>query len=90
MPDKSLVVLKLVERVPADTKVSRDQVRPALHKEMAEYKLQQAIPKVFQELRAQARPNILLKREQTYQDVVRQTEQQLGIQPRVPGAPAGN
>ncbi len=90
MPDKSLVILKLVERVPPDTKVNRNEVRPALHKEMAEYKLQQAIPKYFQELRAQARPNILLKREPSRTDVARHPEPQFNMPARVPGMPAGN
>src|SRR5262249_26901391 len=38
MPDKTYVILKLVEHVPPDTTVKPSEVRPALHKEVFENK----------------------------------------------------
>jgi hypothetical protein len=91
MPDKTFVILKLVERLPPNTAVKLSEVRPALHKEVFENKLAKAIPLVFQELRQRAQPNILLPREAKAGELERQVERQLNIQPQAtPGAPAGH
>jgi hypothetical protein len=63
MPDGTSVILKLVQRIPPDTTVRLNDERPKLHKEMFEYKLSQAIPVVFKELRTKASPTLLLRRE---------------------------
>jgi hypothetical protein len=90
MPDKTFIILKLVKREPPDTTVKPSEVRAALHKEVFETKLARAIPVIFKELRDNAKPDILLKREKTPGEVVRQAEQQLGIPPQAPVAPAGH
>jgi hypothetical protein len=81
MPDKTIVVLKLVERTPANTTVRLSEVRPALHKEVEEFKLNQMIPLVFKGMREQARPNILLKGEAAAPQQV--------AQPHLQGMPVG-
>ena len=80
MPEQTLVILKLVERIPAKTTVTLNEVRPALHKEMEEFKLNQMVPQVFKHMREQARPNILLKSEAAPQEVA---------QPHLQGMPTG-
>jgi hypothetical protein len=91
MPDKTFIILKLVERLPPITAVNLSEARPALHKEVFENKLARAIPVVFQGLRQKANPTILMTREAKPGDLERQVERQLNIPPQgLAGAPAGH
>jgi hypothetical protein len=87
MPDKTFVILKLVRRIPPETGHNLENERLTLHKEMAEYKLAQEIPKMFAELKARARPNILLQREQSAAEQDRQVRELIRD---VPGSPKGD
>jgi hypothetical protein len=54
-------LLKCIKRIPRDRSRRLDEVRELLTKQVRDQKLQQEIPKIFQELRAQARPRLILK-----------------------------
>jgi PPIC-type PPIASE domain len=54
------VVIRCDKRVPPDTSVSLESVRPALYKDVFERKIQLEIPKAFAELRERANVNALL------------------------------
>jgi len=60
MPDKTCVILKCDAHLPADTTRRLEDERFSLHNQLVEFKLAQEIPKVFQTLRAQANPKVLL------------------------------
>jgi len=60
MPDKTWIILKCDELIPA-TNANMSAERLTLHKEVFDRKLQEEIPRVFQELRRQAGPFICLK-----------------------------
>ncbi len=89
LQDKTWIILKMVQRIPANTVVKFNDERAALHRAVYEVKLSQEIPKVFATLRAQARPNILLRHELTRQEQANQVQEQIK---GVPGAsrPQGN
>jgi hypothetical protein len=63
MPDKTTVILRCENRIPPDTTRRLDQERFALMREIGDMKLRDEIPKVFEQLRAQANPQIFLRRE---------------------------
>src|SRR5207247_1669489 len=55
------VVIKCVGRIPPDTSKRLEEVRADLEKEVIEKKIQLEIPKVFNELSTQAKPNLILR-----------------------------
>jgi len=63
MPDGTTVILHCVQHIPADTTKKLDQERLAVHRELFEAKMSEAIKVVFAELRKEANPQIFLKRE---------------------------
>jgi hypothetical protein len=81
------VVIRCDKRLPPDTSVSLDSVRPALYKDVFERKVQMEIPKAFAELRQRANVNALLtdptKPAQSLADSTRQLLK--GDQPAGPG-----
>ena len=61
---EGIVLLKCVKRLPADRSKKLADVREALSQEVMRKKIQQEIPKAFEELRKQAQPRLLLKDDQ--------------------------
>jgi hypothetical protein len=87
MPDGSFVILKLVERKPANMAAKFEEERVGLEREVFQAKLAMSIQPMFNELRARARPEIILRRDGSPQEQDRQiTEQLRGT--HLPGAPA--
>lgn len=72
MPDGTTVILKCDKLLPPDTTRKLEEERLALHKEIAEFKLNQEIPKIFKQLRDEARPVILLRPRDVVQEVRRE------------------
>jgi RNA polymerase sigma factor (sigma-70 family) len=54
--------VRCVRRLPPDPAVKLEDVRTSLAREVRERKLQAAIPRLFQELRDQAQPRLILRR----------------------------
>ncbi|HYT94353.1 MAG TPA: hypothetical protein VEL76_36900 [Gemmataceae bacterium] len=90
MQDKSQVILQMVKRIPPNTTKQYPVERVKLFDEVREIKLSQEIPKIFQNLRTQANPTILMRREfAAEQD--RQAQGVPGVPPMpTTGAPRGN
>jgi hypothetical protein len=88
MPDKTQIILKLVERIPPDTSKRLDDERTALSKDVAEMKLSQEIPKIFTELKKQAHPTILLRKETTPAEQDRRAVEQIRGNSGMPLPPA--
>jgi hypothetical protein len=63
MQDGSVVILHCIKHIPADTTKNLDQERSALHREVYEARVGEAIKTVFVELRKQADPHVFLKRD---------------------------
>jgi parvulin-like peptidyl-prolyl isomerase len=74
---EGLMVIKCVKRLPPDTSKSLEKERDRLTKEVFDKKLQVEIGAVFQELRKQANPVFILKKEMTEDDLKRQVEKEL-------------
>jgi hypothetical protein len=72
------VVFKCDRRIPPDAAKSLEQERPKLEKEIIDKKIVLEIPKVFEELRQAANPQILIKR-----DVVRPREQDQQVEQEI-------
>ncbi len=72
MPDGTSVILKCDKLIPADTLRKLSEERLALHKEITEFKLNQEIPRMFKQLRDEARPVILLRPRDIIQEVQRE------------------
>lgn len=81
-----LVVFKCDKRIAPNTQVSLEQERARLEQEIIEKKIQIEIPVLFAELRTQAEPKLYLQKQIHEQDMLRETEQLLGIRPE-PGSP---
>ena len=79
-----IVVVKCLQRIPPDTTVSLEKVRPTLYKEVFEKKVQMEIPIVFMELQKQAKADLLLKDPHKQLDLTETTQQALSG-----GKPAG-
>ncbi len=83
------VVIKCVARIPPDTSKQLADVRAELEKEVVEKKIQLEIPKVFNEMRSQAKPNLILKQYTTEEELLREVRQELqsdaGNTGRAPG-----
>jgi hypothetical protein len=82
------VVLKCNKRVPPDTSKSLEHERASLEKEVFDKKIQQEIPKVFNELRNQAKPNLILRQYDREDDLLRDVQKELGIAAPPSGTPA--
>jgi hypothetical protein len=74
---EGFVVLKCIRRVPPQTDKKLEDVREVLAKEAFEKKLQQEIPKCFQELHDKAHPLFIMKTVTTDEDLKRQARQVL-------------
>jgi foldase protein PrsA len=68
-PDGSIVVFKCDRRIPADTTVTLKDVQAKLEKEIIDKKTQAELPKVFEELKAEAHPVIFLGHEETEEEM---------------------
>jgi hypothetical protein len=90
---QGLVVIKCLHHIPPDGRKLED-VREQLTKDIINRKLNQVeIPKLFAELRQQANPTLFLKEGETEEELVREAQRELQIDPRktpAPTAPAGN
>jgi hypothetical protein len=73
MPDGTTIILRCENRIPPDTTRRLDQERFALMREIGDMRLAAEIPKVFEQLRAQANPQIFLRREWPAPGPIRQT-----------------
>jgi hypothetical protein len=90
MPDGTTVILRCEEHIPADKSRRLEDERIALHREITEIKLAQAIPQYFVKLRAAASPNILLPKEEPLQEeLVRRTNEVLRAAAAAREAPNG-
>ncbi len=89
---EGLVVLKLIERIPATKDKNIEQERPKLAKEVMDKKIQAEIPVCFKELRDQAAPTLLLKNITRESDMFREVEKEIGSakNEEVHHAPAAN
>lgn len=68
LPDKTVVILKCDKLIPADVTKRFEEERLALYQEIHELKLQQLINEKVADMRKQANPKLLLRREATRQD----------------------
>ena len=75
-PD-GVVVLKCVGRVPPDEKITLEQERERLTKEIFDKKLQAEIPRYFAELREQARAKVFFKKGTTEEELKRAVHEEL-------------
>jgi hypothetical protein len=74
---QGLVVVKCLQHVPPDGQ-KLEQVRDGLTKDIINRKInQQEIPKLFSELRAQARPTLFLKEGETEEELLRDAQREL-------------
>jgi hypothetical protein len=91
---QGLVVIKCLQHLPPDGKKLED-VRDELTKDIINRKInQQEIPKLFNELRAEARPTLFLKDGDTEEELLREVQHELqGEARKTPAAvtaPPGN
>ncbi len=74
---QGLVVIKCLKHLPPDT-TKLEEVREQLTKDIINRKInQQEIPKVFSELRAEARPVLFLKEGETEEELLREAQREL-------------
>ena len=71
------LVLKCVRRIPPDNSKKLETERDNLRKEIMDKKVQAEIPKIFTQLRDQAKPKLFLKRSVTQEDLERDVKQEL-------------
>lgn len=76
--DYSLVVLKLVRRVPADKVTKFEDVRVNLEKEVVDRQIQEMTPETLARLRQAASPKILLKTEDDHGRGGEEVREQMG------------
>ncbi|HZU35763.1 MAG TPA: peptidylprolyl isomerase [Gemmataceae bacterium] len=74
---EGLVILKLLEKLPAKKDVQFDKVRPALEKEIVEKKIKAEIPVCFKELRDRAAPTLLMKKVTYESDLLRDAQREI-------------
>lgn len=91
MKDKTAVILKCDAHVPADDKVRFEEQRIPLLREIEQAKLNQKVPEMFQQLRRQAAPSILLGTQTRQDDLERAVQRELNPNgsDRLPSAPVG-
>jgi hypothetical protein len=72
---QGLIVLKCLDHLPPDKGVSLEKERPKLEKEIREKRIVLEIPKLFKELKEQARPEIFLTpKKTTAEDIGREVK----------------
>jgi hypothetical protein len=71
------VVLKCVRRIPPDATKKLETERANLQKEIMDKKVQQEIPKIFTELREQAKAKLFLKKSTSQDQLEREVTQEL-------------
>lgn len=84
------VVIKCVARVPPDTAKRMEEVRAELEKEVIEKKIQLEIPKIFNELSAQAKPHLILKEYTTEEELLRDVRREIQAGAGKASPPPGN
>jgi hypothetical protein len=84
------VVLKCVRRIPPDKSKNLETERANLQKEIMDKKVQAEIPKVFAELREQAKPKLFLKKSTSQEDLERAVKQELQQMDPAKKAPHAN
>ena len=84
------VVLKCVRRVPPDTTKTLANERANLQKEIMDKKVQQEIPKVFAELREQAKAKLFIKKPTSQEELERDVKHELQETDPARKAPHGN
>lgn len=93
LKDGTFVIIKCDEHIAADKSKKLDDERINLHKELAEVKLAQKIPEVFDGLRKQANPRILISPQVRQEDLERAVVRDIappGASAPKAGAPMGN
>jgi hypothetical protein len=70
---EGIVVYKCDRRIAPDTTVKLDDVRAKLSKEIIDKKTQAELPKVFEELKQEARPAVFLGRDMTEEEMQQRT-----------------
>lgn len=91
MKDGSHVILKCDKHVPADATKRLQDERDQITRELAEVKLAQKIPEVFNELKKQANPKIILTNRVHQEELERAALKELGAAPQPKlAAPMGN
>ncbi len=78
-PEKYFVILKCDGQIGADTNKRLEEERLKLSNEVAAFKLQQEIPKAFQELRAQAKPVNFLVDTVRQEDLESYSKKEIGL-----------
>ena len=91
MPDKTVIILKCDQHIPADVTKRFEDVRLQLLEEIRNFKLAQKIPEVFADLRKHANPRMLLRPESRQEDLERAVLPEIGgaRAPTVPSNKAG-
>jgi hypothetical protein len=74
---QGLVVVKCLRHIPPEKGVSLESERAKLEKEIRERKITLEIPKLFKELKDQARPQIFLIKTTTMEDIEREVKEAL-------------
>jgi hypothetical protein len=78
VPDGSVLILKCVKHIDRDEKVKLETVRAALQKEIYDRKIMEEIPKVLQELRAKAEPQVFFKKPVPYEQHMAKIAKEIG------------
>ncbi|HLJ95605.1 MAG TPA: peptidylprolyl isomerase [Gemmataceae bacterium] len=87
---QGLVVIKCLEHLPPDGH-KLDEFRAELTKDIINRKISQVeIPKLFNELRAQAHPTLFLKEGETEEELLREAQRELQDTAQKTSAPPGN
>jgi hypothetical protein len=84
LSDGTSVILKCIEKIPADSKYRLEDERLKLHKEVMDTKLADEVQKTFKRLRQEADPKVFLQNEEASEMVYRRTDALL----RAAGVPA--
>jgi PPIC-type PPIASE domain len=90
---EGVVLIKCDKRIPADTTVNPQAARPTLIKEIIERKVALEIPRVFAQLKEQAKPNLILQDPHRPENLAEQVKAMLPgseTSPRTNAAPYGN
>jgi foldase protein PrsA len=71
---EGIVVFKCDRHIPADNNVKLEDVRAKLEKEIVDKKIQAELPKVFEQLRAEANPQLFIKQDILQEDLEREVK----------------
>lgn len=75
------VLVKCDSRIPPDKTKNLEAEKPKLYKEIFDKKVQREIPIAFEQLKAKAKPNLLLKSFNSVDDVVRDAKEEISRGP---------